>query len=122
MGADYLGNGRCKFVVWALSLKKVELKLVGARHTETLLIPMDRNEKGYWKTIAENISVKTLYLYRLEEERDRPDPASHFQPKCMHEPSQIIDHNSFNWEDQSWRGIDISEVTTQVARLKAEGF
>ncbi|MEW6162761.1 MAG: malto-oligosyltrehalose trehalohydrolase [Nitrospirota bacterium] len=107
IGAQYLGNGRCEFILWAPFLKKVELRIVSP--TEKI-IPMEKDEKGYWNTIAESISSGTLYLYRLENERERPDPASNFQPEGVHGPSQVVDNNSFKWEDESWKGIELSEM------------
>lgn len=107
IGANYTGNGKCEFVVWAPFLKKMLLKIVS---TEERVIPMVRDNRGYWHVTAEIVSPSTLYYYRLDDERERPDPASHFQPKGVHGPSQLVDHNSFNWEDRNWRGIALSEM------------
>ncbi len=107
LGAHYLGNGQCEFVVWAPLIQKVSLYLVAP--TERL-IPMERQEKGYWRVVVDDVSPETLYWYRLAEERDRPDPASHFQPRGVHGPSQVIDHRSFHWNDALWRNIDLSDL------------
>jgi maltooligosyltrehalose trehalohydrolase len=107
IGANYTGNGKCEFVVWAPLLKDVTLKLISPAEQ---VIPMEQDTKGYWVAKVENVSAETLYLYRLENEKDRPDPASHFQPKGVHEPSQLIEHNSFIWEDDIWKGIVLSEM------------
>jgi maltooligosyltrehalose trehalohydrolase len=32
-----------------------------------------------------------------------PDPASRFQPKGVHGPSQVVDPSRFEWTDQDWR-------------------
>lgn len=119
VGANYLGNGRCEFVVWAPLLKKVELQLVPSKNATDPLnvskrsikpIPMDRDEAGYWRTVVETAFPGTQYFYRLDEERDRPDPASHFQPYGVHGPSEVVDHASFIWEDRDWRGVDLSQM------------
>jgi maltooligosyltrehalose trehalohydrolase len=107
IGANYIGNGKYEFVVWAPLLKDIAIKLTS--HTEQF-IPMEQDTKGYWVAKVENVSAETLYLYRLENEKDRPDPASHFQPKGVHGPSQVIDHGSFKWEDGNWRGIPFIEM------------
>ncbi|MER3447164.1 MAG: malto-oligosyltrehalose trehalohydrolase [Candidatus Dadabacteria bacterium] len=109
IGANYIGNERCEFVVWAPFLNKVELKIIppiGA----PLHIPMERDDNGYWKSVVEGIPPGTLYFYRLEEERERPDPASYFQPQGVHGPSQVVDHRSFNWSDDGWTGITLSKM------------
>ncbi|MDI6891064.1 MAG: malto-oligosyltrehalose trehalohydrolase [Thermodesulfovibrionales bacterium] len=107
IGAHYLGNGKCEFVVWAPLLDQVQLKFVSLHKKN---IPMGKDTKGYWKAVVEGVFPGTLYFYALDEERDRPDPASHFQPEGVHGPSQVVDHNAFDWEDGNWRGISLSEM------------
>lgn len=106
IGADYIGNGRCEFMVWAPLLKGVSLRLF---HSEEI-VPMDRDASGCWKITMEGVSPGTRYLFRLENERERPDPASHFQPEGVHGPSEVIDHSLFKWDDGEWRGIPLSEM------------
>ncbi|MBI4595351.1 MAG: malto-oligosyltrehalose trehalohydrolase [Candidatus Tectomicrobia bacterium] len=107
VGASYQGNGKCEFVVWAPFLSKVNIKLLSPYHR---VIPMEKDSYGYWKACVEKVLPDTKYFYCLEEERDRPDPASHFQPEGVHGPSQVIDHILFPWADEEWRGIDISQM------------
>jgi maltooligosyltrehalose trehalohydrolase len=107
IGANYTGNGKCEFVVWAPLLKDVTLKLMSPAEQS---IFMKQDTKGYWVAKVENVLAETLYLYRLENGKDRPDPASHFQPKGVHGPSQVIDHDSFEWEDVDWKGIPLAEM------------
>jgi maltooligosyltrehalose trehalohydrolase len=107
IGTNYTRDGKCEFVVWAPLLKDVTLKLLSPVEQ---IIPLKKDKKGYWASEVDNVSAETLYLYRLENEKDRPDPASHFQPEGVHGPSQAVDHNSFNWEDDSWEGIPLSDM------------
>ena len=107
IGAHYLGCGRCEFTVWAPFLKEVALKIVSPQEK---IISMEKGGKGYWKITVGDTSDKTRYLYRLNGEKERPDPASHFQPEGVHGPSQVIDHDSFRWEDSEWNGIPISAM------------
>ena len=107
IGAHYLGCGRCEFTVWAPFLKEVVLKIVSPQEK---IIPMEKGGKGYWKITVGDTSDKTRYLYRLDGEKERPDPASHFQSEGVHGPSQVIDHDSFRWEDSEWSGIPISAM------------
>ncbi|OGW47151.1 MAG: malto-oligosyltrehalose trehalohydrolase [Nitrospirae bacterium RBG_13_41_22] len=107
IGYQYLGNGRREFIVWAPLLNNVDLKIVSP---ERLTFPMKKDEKGYWRIVVEEVFPGALYLYGLDEKRDRPDPASHFQPEGVHGPSKIIDHSSFKWEDREWKGIPLSEM------------
>ncbi len=107
IGASYSANGSCEFVVWAPLLKKVALKIESLKGES---LPMTRDERGYWRTFVEGILPGASYLYRLEEDVDRPDPASHFQPTGVHGPSQIVDHHAYAWQDDHWRGISPAEM------------
>ncbi|RJQ45455.1 MAG: malto-oligosyltrehalose trehalohydrolase [Nitrospiraceae bacterium] len=107
LGAQYAGGGRCRFTVWAPNLAKVEVKIVAP---EELCYNMEKDRRGYWSFSADNILPGTLYYYRLDQERDRPDPASSSQPQGVHGPSQIIEHSSFDWGDKSWKGVHLHEM------------
>ncbi len=103
-----MGDGLCEFAVWAPLLNNVSLKIVLPHER---LVPMERDREGYWRATINEISPSSsLYMYRLEGERDRPDPASFYQPEGVHHPSQVVDHRSFKWEDDLWRGIELSEL------------
>lgn len=105
-GAFYEGDGRCCFRVWAPFLSEVALKVVEPTYR---LLPMERDDRGYWQTSAEEIAPGSLYYYRLDNAKDRPDPSSRSQPHGIHGPSQVIDHSSFKWMDQSWKGIPLED-------------
>ncbi|MFP3866834.1 MAG: malto-oligosyltrehalose trehalohydrolase [Desulfobacteraceae bacterium] len=107
LGANYLGAGRCEFLVWAPWRQQVELKLVSPQAS---LIPMEADEPGYWKAVVEGVYPGTRYFYHLEGERDRPDPASFSQPEGVHGPSEVVDHHAFDWRDQCWPGLSLAEM------------
>ncbi|MFH1703950.1 MAG: alpha-amylase family glycosyl hydrolase, partial [Nitrospirota bacterium] len=107
IGAYYLGNGKCKFVVWAPFLDQVQVKFASLHKKN---ISMEKDTKGHWKTVVENVFPGTRYLYILGDKTEKPDPASHFQPEGVHGPSQIVDHSAFDWEDSKWKGIPLSEM------------
>jgi maltooligosyltrehalose trehalohydrolase len=106
IGARYLDGNRCEFTLWAPLLDQVAVKLVAP--TEQLL-PMQPGEHGYWQVTAEDVQPGTRYFYDLGE-FDRPDPASQFQPEGVHGPSEVVDHQAFNWTDQDWSGIPLDEM------------
>ncbi|NIR50833.1 malto-oligosyltrehalose trehalohydrolase [candidate division KSB1 bacterium] len=107
IGAHYLGDEACEFTVWAPFLTDVTLKIASPNER---LLPMNKDDWGYWRAAAENISPETRYSYRLNDEKERPDPASHFQPDGVHSPSQVIDHGNFKWEDSDWRGVPLQQM------------
>lgn len=101
LGATYLGDGRCQFCVWAPRAAHVDLHIV---EPAARLVPMERQERGYYQVLVENVQPGTRYFYRLDDEKERPDPASRFQPRDVHGPSQVIDPQ-FDWQDAGWQGV-----------------
>lgn len=106
-GTNYISNGRCEFNVWAPFLNKVALKIL---LPEEKVIPMEKDNEGYWKAAVKCVSPATKYFYLLGDEKQRADPASHCQPEGVHGASQVIDHSAFPWSDRSWQGIPLSEM------------
>jgi maltooligosyltrehalose trehalohydrolase len=102
LGARYRGNDGCEFIVWAPHAHEVAVKLVSP---EAGMIGMERDESGYWRAKAEEITPGAHYLYRINNDEERPDPASHFQPRGVHGPSAVVAHDDFAWSDQSWAGM-----------------
>jgi maltooligosyltrehalose trehalohydrolase len=107
IGNRYSGSGQCEFSVWAPFLRKVAVSIVSPGE---MTLPMKQTERGYWKATAGNAYPGTRYFYQLDDERERPDPASHFQPEGVHGPSEVVDHSSFEWEDRDWKGIPLAEM------------
>lgn len=103
LGSTYLGEGRCRFSVWAPRAGSVELNVVVPTQR---LIPMQSRPGGYFVLESENIEPGARYFYRLEGDSDRPDPASRFQPEGVHGPSEVIDPR-FAWSDEHWRGLPL---------------
>jgi maltooligosyltrehalose trehalohydrolase len=69
---------------------------------------MDLRERGYFDVVLEDVEPGALYLYRLDGERERPDPASRSQPLGVHGPSQVIDPR-FDWQDGAWQGLPLQQ-------------
>lgn len=64
---------------------------------------------GYWTGLSEFATPGTRYTFTLDDETERPDPASQFQPTTVHEASEVIDHTSFNWTDRNWKGLPLEQ-------------
>jgi maltooligosyltrehalose trehalohydrolase len=108
LGATYLGHDRTRFLVWAPFLNQVEVHIVEPRDR---IIPLDKNSQGYWEKTTDGMPLGSLYFYRLDGDSEYPDPASRFQPRGVHGPSQVIDQD-FNWEDQRWSGLPLGDYIT----------
>ena len=106
-GAFYSQKGYSDFTVWAPFAQSIELKTVSSGN---YLLPLQKIDRGYWTIRTDAVSPGDQYLYSIDGERERPDPASFFQPHGVHEASEIIDHNSFVWRDAAWKGISLAEM------------
>lgn len=107
IGAFYRENGTCCFLVWAPFKDEVSLKIIT---TAEKTLPMKKDDLGYWFTEADAILPGTRYVFELNKQMARPDPASYFQPAGVHGPSEVVDHAEFLWEDQYWRGVRQDEL------------
>jgi maltooligosyltrehalose trehalohydrolase len=105
VGAVYLGDGVCEFTVWGPHLESVAVEIVSP--SQRLLAMQKLGE--YWQVTAEDIQPGTLYLYQLNGNESRPDPASNFQPVDVHGVSQVINHN-FAWSDKNWCGVPLENM------------
>ena len=63
---------------------------------------------GYFHAVVEDVSAGAFYQYRLDDQKERPDPASRYQPQGVHGPSQIVD-GQFDWNDSEWRGLPLEK-------------
>ena len=107
LGASFLGNGLSLFVVWAPLAPKVDVHLLAPCER---LVPMESEERGYHHAAVDGVEPGSLYLYRLDERRERPDPASRFQPRGVHGPSEVVSPH-FEWDDAGWTGLPLQEYT-----------
>ncbi|HYP29600.1 MAG TPA: malto-oligosyltrehalose trehalohydrolase [Blastocatellia bacterium] len=107
IGARYLGDGRCEFVVWAPLLDEVAVKIIAP---EARTVEMVKGERGYWRAMVEGVGPGARYFYLPGGGKERPDPASHFQPEGVHGPSEVVDHSAFRWGDEAWAGVALESM------------
>lgn len=107
IGAWYQGNDHCSFCVWAPYARELILQLDSEPQHE---VPMDRLEYGYFRATCPGVPPGSRYRFRLPGGRLLPDPASQFQPGDVHGSSQVVDHQAFEWTDQSWRMFPREEI------------
>jgi maltooligosyltrehalose trehalohydrolase len=102
-GAAVQASGGTSFRVWAPHARSVALRCLGETY------PMPRGPQGYYAlTIPADCSAAD-YFYVLDEERERPDPASRFQPHGVHGPSRVVDPRGFHFDDADWRGLALND-------------
>jgi maltooligosyltrehalose trehalohydrolase len=82
----------------------VDLLILGPDKREFRMQP---GQSGYFHIEVPGIHPETTYLYRIDDVKERPDPASRWQPEGVHGPSRI-------WSNApaahpGWRGISLRE-------------
>lgn len=92
-----LTEGGTSFRLWAPAAQRVDLILKAPQ-------PMQRSDSGWFIANVERARAGARYKFRIDDEIDVPDPASSFQPEDVFGPSEVIDHASFAWRAQDWRG------------------
>ena len=100
LGAEYLGHNRCRFRVWAPGLSPVEARLLNGNRR----IPMEPTGRGYHEACVSGVEPGERYFFRLDQNKERPDPASRSQPEGVHGPSEIVPRQ-FAWTDDGWPGL-----------------
>jgi len=105
LGASYLGGGKCRFLVWAPLAGRVDVRILSPKE---MMLPMAKDGNGYHQTVVQDVDSESRYLYRLDGQKELPDPASRFQSDGVHGPSQVV-NPGFEWSDGGWRGRPLAE-------------
>ena len=95
-GPQFSSNG-VTFRLWAPAAKRVEIMLDRA-------CPMTALPDGWFAVNVPDAGAGTRYKYLIDGEIAVPDPASHFQPEDAAGPSEVVDHQQFEWENVRWHG------------------
>jgi maltooligosyltrehalose trehalohydrolase len=104
LGATALPNHCCSFCVWAPGARRVEIALDGGKRVEL----MQRDREGYHVATLTDLERGASYMFRLDGEVQRPDPASRLQSDGVHGPSRVVEL-AFDWQDAGWRGVPLRD-------------
>ncbi|WP_263145818.1 malto-oligosyltrehalose trehalohydrolase [Pseudomonas sp. RIT-PI-AD] len=96
-GAQWLGNQRSRFSLWAPDATHVSVVLDERIH------PLHPVAEG-WFSAELACLPGTPYRFRVDDEYEVPDPASRAQSGDVHDDSLVIDHASYAWRTQGWHG------------------
>ena len=121
LGATWLGDGKCRFRVWAPKAERVDVRITAPVERTEALVPQPG---GYHAGVLSGIEPGTLYFYSLEGGPGRPDPASRHQPDGVHGPSEVVDPAAYVWNDAAWSGVvrhDLVIYELHVGTFSDEG-
>ncbi len=130
-GTEVAADG-VTFRLWAPAAKTVDLILEDPKvrgdnpsySNSKSSIAMSRETDGWFVTFVGEAKAGMHYLYKIDGELKVPDPASHFQPEDVSGPSEVIDHASYRWRADAWKGRPWSEaivLEAHVGTFTAEG-
>jgi maltooligosyltrehalose trehalohydrolase len=96
-------DGCIRWRVWAPKAKRVDLVLLDGEGRRTH--PMTPEGRGYFACGLDGLPEALSYAYLLDGERERPDPASLWQPDGVGGPSRVYQPARFAWTDTAWPGV-----------------
>ncbi len=97
LGAS-LKTAGTEFRVWAPHCRTVDVLFEGRAPVAL------RGADGLFEGLVPDARAGSRYRYRLDGERDRPDPVSRWQPDGVHGPSMVVDPGDFPWTDGAFGG------------------
>lgn len=103
LGVSFPSASQARVEVWAPEAWHVAIKVLD----QSPAIPLKKDEQGYWHLLTDRIKPGDLYMFLLDGENEYPDPVSLCQPQGVHGPSQAVDINQYQWEDQNWKNPDL---------------
>ncbi|MBF0347027.1 MAG: malto-oligosyltrehalose trehalohydrolase [Magnetococcales bacterium] len=98
-GPVLMDDGGVRFRLFAPSVANVWLRLDGTRES-----PMETVGAGWFESVQPGARPGSAYQFRLPSGLLIPDPASRYNPKDVHGPSEVVDPKAFDWPDAPWRG------------------
>lgn len=102
-------RGGVHFAVWAPQPEKLAVRVLRAGESLGEL-PLQRGPGGVFAGHADFARAGDDYIYVLDGEHLRPDPASRLQPGGVHGPSRVVDPDAFPWTDAAHTGLERAEL------------
>lgn len=94
-----ISNNDIEFRLWAPFHDRVLLN-IGGETPEA----MKRDDEGWHRLRKPRVGADIRYSFTLPDGLEIPDPASRFQPRDVHGPSEIVDLSRFQWQSTDWYG------------------
>jgi 1,4-alpha-glucan branching enzyme/maltooligosyltrehalose trehalohydrolase len=117
-GAEYRQDGSVRFRLWAPTARRIELRLENVGKANRF--PLQRCAQGWFELITDAAKPGAFYRFQIDDGQKVPDPASRFQPRDVHGPSEVINPHAFDWQDDAWLGRRWEEAV--IYELHVGGF
>ncbi len=96
-GVRFNSKGEAEIVLWSPLAKEPAVVI-----NENEQLPLEKSDFGYWQLNTRKIKPGDRYQFKIDKDKQLPDPASLSQPEGVHEASEAVDVKSFNWDDSTW--------------------
>ncbi len=106
IGATPLPDRSTRFRVWAPCVREIAVTFPDQDRAPT---PLSPEGSGYFIGSVDDVGDGDRYRYLLNDSIERPDPVSRYQPEGVHGPSQVVNPDRYQWNDQGWRGIPLEQ-------------
>ncbi|MBC7953038.1 MAG: malto-oligosyltrehalose trehalohydrolase [Rhodospirillaceae bacterium] len=93
-----LNPGGTRFRLWAPDCGDVKLHMPGQPDH---IMPKDAD--GWAEIVVPGVGAGARYGFRVSD-LTLPDPASRHQPDDVHNLSEIVDPDAYDWADEAWTG------------------
>lgn len=106
---------RFVFRLWAPQAKSVAVVLYkpnlqdSVTEEDILKTVTLKKDTDDWYTVETDASWGQCYHFLIDDDLKVPDPASRYQPFDVFGPSQLIDHNQYQWQT-NWLGRPFDEA------------
>jgi malto-oligosyltrehalose trehalohydrolase len=103
-GAELRDDG-VAFRLWAPSRERATVIVDGVERA------LEPKPGGWFERTVREARAGSLYAFAFPGDDLRvPDPASRFQPRGVHGPSEVVDPRAYAWRERDWRGRPWHEI------------
>jgi len=110
MGANIIDHEKRKISFQVFAYNKRKVSVVVKNGGEKAEFPMTEEAPYVYNTVVDGLGMDILYMFKTDEEKEYPDPYSHFQPFGVHGFSQLINHEKYLWQDAHWQGQPVDDL------------
>jgi maltooligosyltrehalose trehalohydrolase len=106
----YLDEKGVHYQTWAPSQPRLQVVIQDERGETLRTLLMEKDKQGFHAVKDEAGKAGDFYQLKLNDGRLIPDPASHYQPRGIDGPSQVVDHRNFIWKTPAMSPIAMRDL------------
>lgn len=92
--------------VWSPKAEKIQMIIKGKPHP----IDLEKDSYGYWQKEISELKEGDKYMFKLDGDKEIPDPSSLYQPGGVHSWSSVVDHSAYDWSGDNWQPPSMSDM------------